>query len=438
MAAISYGHSALILVSYCPGYIYKGNTNQSLEADAVGFKSMAKQTTLIGQNILLGVSGGIAAYKSADLVRRLKEAGADVRVVMTESAQAFITPLTFQALSGHPVHTQLLDEDAEAGMGHIELARWADQILVAPATANTMARLTYGIADDLLTTICLASEAPVSLAPAMNRLMWVNPATQANADLLQQRGIRLLGPGEGDQACGEVGAGRMLEPSELVEALAQDGPLAGSKVVITAGPTFEDVDPVRFLGNRSSGKMGFALAEAAQAAGAEVTLIAGPVALQTPKGVRRIDVRSAADMYEAVFEEMADCRIYISAAAVADYTIAKPADNKIKKDGEVLNLALTPTNDIISAVAKLKSRPFIVGFAAETDDVLRYAHAKLIRKGLDMIAANQVGGSDTGFESDNNEITLVTAQGEETLGHGSKKTLARKLMTRLVQEYQGR
>ncbi|MDX1556227.1 MAG: bifunctional phosphopantothenoylcysteine decarboxylase/phosphopantothenate--cysteine ligase CoaBC [Xanthomonadales bacterium] len=403
-------------------------------------------TSLIGgQRILLGVTGGIAAYKAADLVRRLRDAGAEVRVVMTSGAQAFVTPLTFQAVSGHRVHTRLLDEDAEAGMGHIELARWADRILVAPATADFMARLAHGLAPDLLGTICLASAAPIILAPAMNQQMWANSTTQANTELLRGRGIEILGPGTGEQACGDIGPGRMLEPADIVAALAgsQRAVLAGRSVLITAGPTFEDVDPVRFIGNRSSGKMGFALARAARAAGARVTLIAGPCALTTPEGVERIDVRSAEDMHAAVMDRVADFEIFIAVAAVADYTPARPVESKMKKGLPRQRVDLVATRDIVAEVAALDPRPYTVGFAAETDNVAEYAKDKLLRKGLDMIAANRVGQAGTGFSADENEILLLVrdragegldADGERHLGTGSKQRLAARIIDEIARE----
>lgn len=406
------------------------------------------EAAIAGQRILLGVTGGIAAYKSADLVRRLKEAGADVRVVMTRGAQAFITPLTFQAVSGHRVHTELLDEEAEAGMGHIELARWADSIVVAPATADFMARLAHGLAPDLLSTVCLASGAPVTLAPAMNQQMWSSPATQENVDTLTRRGVVLLGPGTGDQACGDVGPGRMLEPADIVAALSGGQPplLAGRRVLITAGPTFEDVDPVRFIGNRSSGKMGFAIARAARNAGARVTLVAGPCELPTPAGVERVDVRSAAQMHEAVLGRVSDANVFIGVAAVADYTPACPADSKMKKGLPRQRLDLVATPDIVAEVAALDPGPYTVGFAAETENVAEYARDKLLRKGLDMIAANRVGGPGSGFTGDDNEILLlirdptgggIAADGERQLGRGSKQNLADRLIREIAKQLEG-
>jgi len=385
---------------------------------------------LQGKRIVLGVTGGIAVYKSADLVRRLQDAGAEVRVVMSRAAMAFVTPLTFQAVSGNPVHSDLLDEKAEAGMGHIELARWADQVLVAPATANFMSRLAHGVADDLLSTLCLATSAPLAIAPAMNQQMWSNAATQANRELLQDRGIRLIGPASGDQACGETGPGRMVEPAELVEALAPAGPwlLSGKHVVVTAGPTYEDIDPVRFIGNRSSGRMGFAIANAAVEAGARVSLVAGPVRLETPVGVERRDVRSAREMRDIAVELAVSADIFISVAAVADYRPARSADQKIKKGRAKQKIELLSNPDIVAEVSALEERPFTVGFAAETENLREHALEKLSRKRLDMIAANRVGQDGSGFESELNEIMLMTPAGEQNLGKGDKRMLARLII----------
>jgi phosphopantothenoylcysteine decarboxylase/phosphopantothenate--cysteine ligase len=385
---------------------------------------------LISRRILLGVTGGIAAYKSADLVRRLRDAGAEVRVVMSRGALAFITPLTFQAVSGNPVHTELLDEAAEAGMGHIELARWADQVLVAPATANFIARLAHGLADDLLSTICLATAAPLALAPAMNQQMWSNPATCANCEILEQRGIDLIGPASGAQACGETGPGRMVEPSELVKVLVahRESVLAGKHVLITAGPTYEDIDPVRFIANRSSGRMGFAIAQAALDAGARVSLVAGPVTLETPQGVERTDVRSAREMRDVVLKLADSADVFISVAAVADYRPARPAAQKLKKGLPRQKVELVANPDIVSEVAALERGPLTVGFAAETEKLKEHALEKLSRKRLDMIAANRVGQAGSGFESDQNEILLLTPSGEQNLGKGSKRKLAQLLI----------
>jgi len=388
------------------------------------------QMQLANKRIVLGVTGGIAAYKSADLVRRLRDAGAEVRVVMSRGAMAFIRPLTFQAVSGHPVHTDLLDEKAEAGMGHIELARWADLVLVAPATANFMARLAHGLADDLLTTLCLATSASLVIAPAMNQQMWSNAATQANRELLQERGIGLIGPDSGSQACGETGPGRMVEPAELVEFLAASKslPLSGKHLVVTAGPTFEDIDPVRFIGNRSSGRMGFAIASAAVEAGAKVSLVAGPVRLETPAGVERRNVRSAQEMREAALDLAHSADIFVSVAAVADYRPARLSIQKIKKGLPEQKIDLISNPDIVAEIAALEKKPFTVGFAAETENLREHALEKLSRKRLDMIAANQVGQDDSGFESEVNEILLITPSGEQNLGKGSKLELARLLI----------
>jgi phosphopantothenoylcysteine decarboxylase/phosphopantothenate--cysteine ligase len=392
---------------------------------------------LAGLRILLGVSGGIAAYKSAELVRRLRDTGAEVRVVMTEAAQRFVTPLTFQALSGHPVRTSLWDEAAEAAMGHIELARWADQVLIAPASADLIARLAAGLGDGLLTTLCLASAAPLALAPAMNQQMWAHPATQANLATLRQRGVAVLGPAAGGQACGEFGPGRLLEVPELIQALLATRPpgrLAGLTVVISAGPTYEDLDPVRFLGNRSSGRMGFALADAAAVEGAKVTLVAGPVHLPTPPHVRRVDVRDARAMHAAVLEAITGADVFVAAAAVADFRPAAPAARKIKKRDAALTLALEPTPDILADVARRQPRPFLVGFAAETDNLLDYARDKLERKGLDLIVANQVGEPGVGFEADDNAVTVLWPGGQLDLARAPKRVLARELV-RIISEH---
>jgi phosphopantothenoylcysteine decarboxylase/phosphopantothenate--cysteine ligase len=387
---------------------------------------------LQGQRVLLGVSGGIAAYKAADLVRRLRDAGAEVRVVMTEGARHFVGATTFQALSGHPVRDSLWDAAAEAAMGHIELARWATRILVAPASADFLSRLAAGAADDLLTTLCLATDAPIAVAPAMNRLMWANPATVANLATLRARGIAVHGPGEGDQACGEVGAGRMVEPNELVAALAASmlpQRLAGRRIVVSAGPTFEDLDPVRFIGNRSSGRMGFAVAAAAAAMGAKVELVAGPVTLVTPPGVRRTDVRSAAQMREAVLATLpADA--YIGAAAVADYAPAAVQPHKMKKSAGTLSVELVRTVDILAEVAAHARRPrCVVGFAAETQDLEKYARGKLEAKNLDLIAANDVGRPGCGFDSERNALVVLSREGRtEVIPEAGKPQVAAALL----------
>jgi phosphopantothenoylcysteine decarboxylase/phosphopantothenate--cysteine ligase len=379
--------------------------------------------------LLLGVGAGIAAYKCAELVRRARERGAEVQVVMTASALHFVGAATFQALSGRPVRASLWDESAEAAMGHIELARWATQILVAPATADLIARLRAGLADDLLTTVCLASSAPLALAPAMNAQMWAHPAVQDNIAALQQRAVRVLGPGHGSQACGDVGAGRMLEAAELLDALMlpANGELRGRRVVVSAGPTFEDLDPVRFIGNRSSGKMGFALAAAAREAGATVTLIAGPVHLPTPPGCQRIDVRSALEMRDAVFAAAAGADIYVGAAAVADYRPLAAQTHKIKKSGEAMTLQLVRNPDIIAELGAGPRPRLLVGFAAETRELLSYAQAKLAAKGLDLIVANRVG-PDAAFDREDNALTLISAESVIDLGSGSKRQLAQRLI----------
>lgn len=386
--------------------------------------------SLDGKHVLLGVTGGIAAYKCAELVRGLRKAGAEVRVVMTAAAERFVTPTTLQALSGHPVRSSLWDEAAEAAMSHIELARWADVVLIAPASADTLARLAGGHANDLLSTLCLATEAPVHLAPAMNRVMWSNPATQDNAALLRARGFRIHGPASGEQACGETGDGRMLEPAQLVEALTDIAQSwRGRRLLITAGPTYEDLDPVRFLGNRSSGKMGFALAEAAIARGADVLLIAGPVALPTPHGVRRIDVRSAAQMHDAVMAELSGVDTMIAAAAVADYRPKTVSAAKIKKSDADAALALERTPDILAAVADSPLRPkHVVGFAAETERLDEYAQEKMRHKRLDAIAANTVGTPGSGFESSHNALTVFTRSGRHAIALTTKRQAADALL----------
>ena len=391
---------------------------------------------LTNKHILLGITGGIAAYKSAELVRLFVQAGAEVQVVMTAAAQEFITPLTLQALSGNPVHTTLLDPEAEAGMGHIELARWADLVLVAPASADFIARLNHGHGDDLLTTVCLATTAPLALAPAMNQAMWQDPQTQSNIDQLKQKGVALFGPGQGVQACGDVGPGRMLEPTDIAQLAAQQFEhdlLTGQHVVITAGPTREAIDPVRYISNHSSGKMGYALALAAVEAGARVTLISGPVNLATPDRVNRVDVVSAADMYEATMAAIPSCDIFIASAAVADYTPADVADQKIKKHPDTMVVELTPTQDIVASVAALPNKPFTVGFAAETNNVVGYARGKLEKKGLDMIVANDVSIAGIGFNSDDNAITVISPDSETSFAQASKQQLARDIVTAVAE-----
>jgi phosphopantothenoylcysteine decarboxylase / phosphopantothenate---cysteine ligase len=391
-----------------------------------------------GKHILLGVTGGIAAYKAADLVRRLRERGAEVQVVMTAAAREFVTPTTFQAVSGRTVRSDLWDPAAEAAMGHIELARWADAVLIAPASADFLARLAAGLADDLLTTMCLATAAPIAVAPAMNHLMWSNAATRANIATLAERGVQVYGPGEGDQACGETGEGRMLEPLDLAGRvqtllLPADGALAGRRVLVTAGPTRERIDPVRFISNRSSGKMGFAVAQAAREAGASVVLVAGPVSLPTPAGVTRIDVESAAEMLTAVLRELPGTEVFISTAAVADYRPARAAEQKIKKTSDTLELAMERTTDVLATVAARSERPFVVGFAAETESVEQNARTKLLKKNLDMIAANEVG-HDKAFDCEDNQLMVLSRGGRHELGRAGKLTLARGLIALIAQE----
>lgn len=389
------------------------------------------------RKILLGVSGGIAAYKSPDLVRRLRERGAEVRVVMTEGAQRFITPLTLQAVSGWPVRTDLWDEHAESAMGHIELARWADLIVIAPATANLIARLASGSADDLLGTLCLASQAPLFLAPAMNQQMWANPATRANCARLRERGITLLGPDAGDQACGEVGPGRMLEPLDIAMRLTGGRALAGRKIVVTAGPTREALDPVRYISNRSSGRMGFAMAQAAAEAGACVILVSGPVYLTAAPGIDRVDVESAEQMHAAVSEALPGADVFIAAAAVSDYQPASIQSKKIKKDGADMSIALKAAPDILAGVAASKNRPFCVGFAAETDAVEANALAKMKNKDLDMIFANQVGPG-LGFEVPVNSLTAYWPEGKKHFATEDKLILARKLVELIASRLAGK
>jgi phosphopantothenoylcysteine decarboxylase/phosphopantothenate--cysteine ligase len=394
-------------------------------------------SNLSGKQVLLGMTGGIAAYKSAELVRLLRKQGTEVRVVMTAGAQEFITPLTLQALSGQPVYTDLLDPRAEAAMGHIELARWADVVLVAPATADFIARLAQGRADDLLATVCLATDAPLAVAPAMNRVMWENPATRDNMALLNQRNIGCFGPGTGSQACGETGPGRMLEPEDLLLSLEEffkSGGLAGCQVVITAGPTREAIDPVRFISNRSSGKMGYALAAAAREAGAAVTLISGPVSLPAPERVNVIRVETAAEMYAAVMSQAGTMDIFIGAAAVADYRPATTTEKKLKKSGETMQLVLERNPDILATVAALEAKPFTVGLAAETHDLEQHARGKLQSKGVDMIAANKVG-KGLGFDADENALQVFWQAGEVVLPQTRKIKLAQQLVDLIAGRY---
>jgi len=394
------------------------------------------------RNVLLGITGGIAAYKTPDLVRRLREQGADVQVVMTDGATHFVTATSLQAVSGHPVRTSLWDADAEAAMSHIELARWADRVLVAPATADFLAKLATGSAPDLLTTLCLATEAPILLAPAMNHVMWSNPAVQANCRALESRGIRMLGPAEGDQACGESGPGRMLEPADLAARVLQadsgaaikTGPLAGRRVMVTAGPTREAIDAVRYISNRSSGKMGYALAEAAAAAGARVTLLSGPVAIESPAGVERVFIESADELFAATHARIDDIDIFIGAAAVADYRPRQAAPGKLKKRTTEMNVELVRCPDVLASVARLQDGPFTVGFAAETDRLREYALSKLEGKQLDMIVANEVGDG-RGFDQDANEVHVFWRTGERAFPLTDKKTLARQLIDLVAERY---
>ena len=406
--------------------------------------------SLINKRVLLGVTGGIAAYKSADLVRRLRDAGAEVRVIMTRSATEFITPLTLQAVSGHPVHQHLLDTGpglkhagagAEAtGMGHIELARWADAVLVAPASANFLALLAQGRADDLLSAVCLATEAPVAVAPAMNQQMWNNAATQSNLATIKKNAIRIFGPAEGSQACGEVGPGRMLEPVELVTLASElfaTGELDGLTVLVTAGPTWEAIDPVRGLTNRSSGKMGYAVAQAAAESGARVILVSGPTSLPDPERVRTLRVESAQEMYNTVHQHAAAADIFIGVAAVADYRPVRAADRKIKKTDETMGLELERNPDILASVAALRPAPFTVGFAAETENLEQHARAKLESKKLDLVAANRVG-ADIGFAADENSLLLVEREGVTELPSQPKTKLARALIHHIAARYRAK
>jgi len=391
---------------------------------------------LFNRNVLLGVSGGIAAYKSAELIRELQNRGAQVRVIMTHGAQEFITALTLQALSGNPVHTQLLDERAELGMGHIELARWADLLLMAPATADLIARLSAGRADDLLTTVALATAAPLMLAPAMNQQMWKDQATTANINTLRSRGAQIVGPAAGLQACGDVGVGRMEEPAAIADAAAglfRTGELAGKRVVITAGPTREALDPVRYISNNSSGKMGYALAQAAIDAGAITTVISGPVNLDAPDHAHIVRVQSAEEMLKQCLRLLPECDIFIACAAVADYRPATIEDQKIKKGPQEVTLQLVRTPDIVAAVAASDHRPYTVGFAAETNDMLTYAREKMQRKGLDMIVANDVSDQSIGFNSNENAATVLWHDGEQVLERASKGVIARQIVHLIAQ-----
>ncbi len=396
----------------------------------------------VNKHILLGISGGIAAYKSAELVRLLRKQGVEVRVVMTQSAMQFVSPLTFQALSGNPVHSELLDADEENAMGHISLARWADLLIIAPATANTLAKFSHGLADDLLSTLYLAATCPVYVAPAMNQAMWNKAVTQENIAMLRRHGVSLIGPEPGDQACGETGFGRLSEPVDICRHLLQaldleqastTRCLQGMKVLISAGPTREPLDPVRYITNRSSGKMGYALADAALQAGAEVTLVSGPVNLPAPANIRLVKVETAAQMYGAVISRASDHGIYIGAAAVADYSPAVTEPEKIKKQAEQSTIILQKTRDILAAVAQLDKRPFTVGFAAETHDLEAYALDKLTRKNLDMIAANWVGQEQGGFDSEQNALQVFWKNGQKNLSMTDKKLLAEQLIALIAE-----
>lgn len=395
--------------------------------------------TLSNKRILLGVTGSIAAYKSAELVRRLREAGADVQVIMTQAATHFITELTMQAVSGKPVRAHVLDADEESGMGHIVLSRWADAVLIAPASANTIAKIAHGVADDLLSTICLASQVPLIVAPAMNQQMWLSAATQENVHTLGRRGVQVIGPGEGDQACGESGAGRMLEPTEIVHQTSMmfdEQLMTGLKVLVSAGPTIEDIDPVRFISNRSSGKMGYAIADAASKSGASVTLVTGPVSLPGPERVKRIEIRSADQMYNRVMEQAPRHDIYISAAAIADYRPVNYVEEKIKKNETTMTLSLEKTPDVVTRVANLDRGPFVVGFAAETRSMEQNALTKLQSKSLDMIVANSVGQKEIGFDSDENELTVYWRDSSKVLSRASKSELAGQLIKLIVESYE--
>ena len=389
--------------------------------------------SLVNKNILLGVTGGIAAYKSAEIVRSLKKAGSSVRVVMTKSAEEFITPLTLQALSGNKVSSQLLDTESELGMGHIELAKWADAILIAPATANTLAKLASGRGDDLLTSICLAFEGPISLAPAMNQAMWKDSRTEENIQKLIDSEFKIFGPGSGEQACGDVGLGRMLEPDEIISRLCllfEEGVLINKSVLITAGPTQEPIDPVRYITNKSSGKMGYGLAQAGLEAGANVTLISGPVNIEAPHGAHLVKVNTAAEMHEAVMHHIRNSDVFISSAAVADYKPQNFSKDKIKKSDQDIDIsiAMIENKDILKSVSEMENKPYLVGFAAETNDLIKNAKLKLINKKLDLIVANDVSNTEIGFDSDENEVTLINNERELFIKKGPKKRVASKII----------
>ena len=395
---------------------------------------------LENRKILLGVSGGIAAYKSAELVRLLIKAGAEVRVVMTPAAREFVQPLTYQALSGHRVYLDLFDAEADSAMDHIELARWCDLMLVAPASADFLGKMCAGYADNLLLTLCLASRQPVAVAPAMNQQMFANAATAANIAQLQARGVLVWGPDAGEQACGDVGPGRMLEPAQLLanlEARFKPGQLQGVEILLTAGPTREAIDPVRYISNRSSGKMGYALAAAALQAGAGVTLVSGPVSLAPPAGVTLIAVESAQQMQDAVMRQVEQCDVFIACAAVSDYRVAQQAEHKIKKSAQEMTLTLMPNADILATVSALERRPFCVGFAAETRDLEKYALDKLERKNLDMIAANLVGSGSGGFEADVNRLEVYWRGGAQSIAEAGKLEVAKQLIDLIAERYTG-
>ena len=393
-------------------------------------------------NVLLGITGGIAAYKTPELVRRLRGRGADVQIVMTSSAAEFVTETALQAVSGRPIRSNLWDKEAEASMSHIELARWADVVLIAPATAEIMARLASGAAADLLTTLCLATEAPIAIAPAMNHVMWDNAAVQSNRKTLEDRGFRILGPGDGSQACGETGAGRMLEPDDIaaivcgpqLAAGAKDGLLSGKTVLVTAGPTREPIDPVRYITNRSSGKMGYAVAQAAADQGADVVLISGPVSLPEPAGIEVVHVKTAEQMYEATHERLDGVDIFIAAAAVSDYRPTDAAGEKIKKDAETMQIDLVRSKDILASVSALDDAPFTVGFAAETSNVREYAIGKLEKKGLDLIVANRVG-DDCGFDSDDNTVDVYWQDGGKGFSEAPKTELAHDIINIVAERF---
>jgi len=402
--------------------------------------------SIANKNILLGVTGGIAAYKAPDLVRKLTALGANVRVVVTDSAAEFVSPLSLQAVSGNPVHQHLLDPAAEAAMGHIELAKWADILLIAPATANTLAKLAHGMADDLLTTLYLATTATLYIAPAMNQQMWKAVATQRNISYLKEHGVTFIGPASGEQACGDVGSGRMVEPVDIAEQLnrekdstSQRSPalqsLAGKNVMVTAGPTREPLDPVRYISNHSSGKMGFAIAKAAASAGANVTLIAGPVSLATPANCARVDVVTADEMLLACEKRVSSTDVFISTAAVADYKAAAIADNKIKKTGDELTLTFVKNPDILASISCRQDRPFCVGFAAESQNVEEYARTKLTKKKLDMIAANDITAEGLGFNSDKNALHVIWQDGDKRLPATSKDELAQELVALIAERF---